>query len=669
MSDRVPSETALSTNAESFSVVINSGRFLALLQLLFLSQLYISRRMANAVTSQASGSIFHRHVPNIEHNVTLRIPQREAYRITKQHFEHCGEAAVLQLPVGCGKTGVICMLPFGIARKRVLVVAPNLVIREGLYNALSLSSKSCFWRKFGIYPVQEDGPFTAILDGGSANVSDLSMSHFVVANVQQLIAGRCSWLDRLPDDFFDMLIIDEGHHNAAQSWLRVINKFHQAKVISLTATPFRGDKKRLVGKVIYRYPFSDAMSHGYIKRLRAISVTPTKLKFTQDTNQQEFDLEEILRLSEHSWFRNGVALSEECNREIVRSSIQQCLALREKTNDRHQVIAATCSVRHADQVAANYRDYGWATETIHSKMSAQHRRNVMAKLRGGRLDGIVQVQVLGEGFDHPPLSVAAVFRPFRSLSPYIQFVGRIMRAYGQNLGIVVTHAGLNNHLRWSEFKLLDTGDQDLFHALTEPELLTEEELAQQRQDKVARYESTTEVEEEPVAELEITNTGITHEVHDSFTSAATPTSLFAEVANETQEAGSTEFSTSVNEPAGTPRRMPFRNPQEERREVRREIHSETQRRVMAILRQQRLHPFGWQVRKNVPGIPRTKNYLAIRMLFIRELRRRANIPPRKQRDDWTLEETIMAFDELPATDMQVRKILETYLKGGKQWPE
>ena len=58
----------------------------------------------------------------------------------------------------------------------------------------------------------------------------------------------------------------------------------------------------------------------------------------------------------------------------------------------------------------------------------------------------VQVQKLGEGFDHPKLSVAAIFRPFRSLAPYIQFVGRILRVVVQNdpthpdnYGHIVTH--------------------------------------------------------------------------------------------------------------------------------------------------------------------------------------------------------------------------------------
>ena len=60
------------------------------------------------------------------------------------------------------------------------------------------------------------------------------------------------------------------------------------------------------------------------------------------------------------------------------------------------------------------------------------RRQSLASLRNGTLDCIIQVQMLGEGFDHPKLSVAAIFRPFRTLAPYIQFVGRIMRVVVQN---------------------------------------------------------------------------------------------------------------------------------------------------------------------------------------------------------------------------------------------
>ena len=39
----------------------------------------------------------------------------------------------------------------------------------------------------------------------------------------------------------------------------------------------------------------------------------------------------------------------------------------------------------------------------------------------------MHVRMLGEGFDHKRLSVAVIMKPFRSLAPFSQFVGRAMR--------------------------------------------------------------------------------------------------------------------------------------------------------------------------------------------------------------------------------------------------
>src|SRR5947209_13790638 len=99
-------------------------------------------------------------------------------------------------------------------------------------------------------------------------------------------------------------------------------------------------------------------------------------------------------------------------------------------------------------------------------MDEDSQEAVLERLRTGGLDCIVQVQMLGEGFDHPRLSVAAIFRPFRSLAPYIQFVGRIMRVVTQNdpthpdnLGHVVTHLGMNLDQRLKEFKQFEKDDE------------------------------------------------------------------------------------------------------------------------------------------------------------------------------------------------------------------
>jgi superfamily II DNA or RNA helicase len=74
-----------------------------------------------------------------------------------------------------------------------------------------------------------------------------------------------------------------------------------------------------------------------------------------------------------------------------------------------------------------YRERGYAAEVISSDMRQEDRAAILQRLRSNTLDCIVQVNILGEGFDWPQLSVVAIFRPFRSLSPYVQFVGRVMR--------------------------------------------------------------------------------------------------------------------------------------------------------------------------------------------------------------------------------------------------
>lgn len=416
------------------------------------------------------GELFQTALANIESNDLLREPQQQAHRRVREHFAHGGMPAIIQIPVGCGKTGIISTLPFGIASGRVLVIAPNLTIRKGISDALDITSRECFWAKTRVLSDFTKGPYVAVLDGLDANLHDCIESHFVVTNIQQLASSADRWLPQFPPDFFDMIFVDEGHHAAAASWQKVFRRFPDAKVVSLTATPFRSDQQSLEGEVIYRYPFAQAMVNGFIKQIHSRNAAPSELSFTYKGDTRSHTLQEVLELREEQWFRRGVALSPECNRHIAEASIQRCNALRAQSGVPHQIIAASCSVDHARQVRAIYEECGYRAAEIHSDMSDEEQEAVLDQLRLGRLDCIVQVQMLGEGFDHPRLSVAAIFRPFRSLAPFIQFVGRVMRVVVQNdpdhpdnQGFIVSHVGLNNDARWDEFRELDLEDQALLH--------------------------------------------------------------------------------------------------------------------------------------------------------------------------------------------------------------
>ena len=109
-------------------------------------------------------------------------------------------------------------LPFGIAKGRVLIITPNLTILKGVAAALDITTPNCFWRARKVLKTYQAGPYRAILNGRNANIHDCICSHFVVTNIQQLASSADRWLPQFPDGFFDMILVDEGHHNVADSW-------------------------------------------------------------------------------------------------------------------------------------------------------------------------------------------------------------------------------------------------------------------------------------------------------------------------------------------------------------------------------------------------------------------------------------------------------------------
>lgn len=424
----------------------------------------------------APGTVFVDVMANVEGNHRLRRPQVEAYRAALMHFGHSGDHAVIQLPVGCGKTGTMSMLPFGISMGRALVVAPNLEIARNLKRNFDYSEPDSFFRKTGLLK-NGRGPTCAVLDR-AASIVDCDASDYVVGNIQQIVASdRDKWLAQFPADYFDMVLFDEGHHNAAESWQVISRAFPRAKFASFTATPLRADGKKVEGQLIYRFPIGEAIREGYIKNIATRRLEPVELSFVYEGEEKRYTLSEILKLREEkTWFSKGVALAPECNANIVNAAIQCMRELREGSRIKHQIIAVACSIDHAKAICSLFRERGVSADVLHSKLEPEEISRVRSALERQELDAVVQVLMLGEGADYPSLSVAAIFRPFRSLVPYVQFVGRIMRVLKQdapgdpdNRGFVVSHVGLYVDRWWEELRKLDADDQLFFEALANSE--------------------------------------------------------------------------------------------------------------------------------------------------------------------------------------------------------
>ena len=412
-------------------------------------------------------------------NPSLREPQIDGYSAIREHFATGSGPCYVQLPVGCGKTGLMGLTPFLIAKGRVLIIAPNVTIRDNIRRELNISDPNCFYKKRNVF-IPKDGPYLSELKPG-ANVHDCDEAHIVVANIQQFAGNKNKWYEAFPTDYFDLILVDEGHHNVAQTWKRLFEYFNNSKVVSFTATPMRSDGKVVSGERVYHFGYARSMMMGFISQIDALFVSPTQVTFTAKGETKTLNLKEVMKMREKDWFSKGVALSEECNRSVVNASVQQLYKIRELGSPR-QIIAVACSIRHAKQIATLYHEHGLNVEVLHSDLPNNERDRIEATLRSGLADVVVQVNILGEGYDLPSLSIAAVFRPYRSFSPYVQFVGRILRLanpevpYSEaNRVLLVSHVGLNDDRWWNDFTNFDKEDQDFFREHLQGELEHEPE--------------------------------------------------------------------------------------------------------------------------------------------------------------------------------------------------
>jgi superfamily II DNA or RNA helicase len=415
--------------------------------------------------------------PNIKNNNFLRTPQKEAIAEIVHYYNNEPEEREVGiiLPVGCGKSGLITLSPFAVHSRRTLVVAPGVNIAQQLHDDFDPTQPNMFYIKCKALN-NPPYPEPVRIKGTAANLADLEEADVVITNIQQLQGVDNRWLNALPKDFFDLILFDEAHHNVASSWETLREAFPDAKIINYSATPRRADGQLMAGRIIYSYPIFRAIEEGYVKRLKALMLNPTTLRYVrrEDGEEIEVGLEEVRRLGEEDAdFRRSIVTSKETLNTIVDASIRELDRIRTETNDqRHKIIASALNFEHCIQIVQAYRERGRRAEYVHSRLDGVQNERVFAMLKNHQLDVIVQVRKLGEGFNHPYLSVAAVFSVFSELSPFVQFVGRIMRVIEQNVpnspqnqGTVVFHAGANIARRWVDFQDFSQADQSYFDQL------------------------------------------------------------------------------------------------------------------------------------------------------------------------------------------------------------
>lgn len=255
-----------------------------------------------------------------------------------------------------------------------------------------------------------------------AGYAPMPLAQVQVASVQTLIRR-----DKPPAD---LVVIDECHHATADSYQSILDAYPQARVVGLTATPFRLDGHGLgdlFGELIVAAYAHELCENGVLHHPKVwASKSP--------------DLRGVKVIAGD--YSIG-ALAERTNTQVLNADI---VATWLKRAAGRRTVAFAVDVAHSKAITEAFREAGIPSEHIDGTTPRDERDAILARLASGETLVVSNCMVLTEGWDLPALECAIIARPTASLNLHLQMIGRVMRAAnGKDGAIVLDHAG-NHHV-------------------------------------------------------------------------------------------------------------------------------------------------------------------------------------------------------------------------------
>lgn len=309
---------------------------------------------------------------------------------------------VLALPTGAGKTIIFSEL-IRRAKHPVLVLA----------HRDELLGQACRKIEAALRRNADDRRTVALERGARRAPRDAGV---VVASIRSLHEGRIG--GALAGRDIRLVIYDECHHAVADANRRVLEQIGvfvddwPGTLVGFTATTRRADGRGLgevFEEIVYERSLRQMIDDGYLRPLRGLRFSTSADLSSVTVRGEDFDEDELEE-----------AVDVESRNLLVARAIQEC------TRDR-RTIAFCVTVRHAENLARALRELGVPAAMVCGDMPKPDRARTLQRFHEGGLRVITNVGVLTEGFDDPGVSAVAMVRPTRSVSMYLQCVGRGMR--------------------------------------------------------------------------------------------------------------------------------------------------------------------------------------------------------------------------------------------------
>lgn len=299
--------------------------------------------------------------------------------------------------------------------KRVLIIAH----RRELLNQISKALKAA-------------GVRHSVLAAGYRGIPTTPV---VVASVFTLAKRLKHWPEPA------LIVGDECHHFTPDStWGQVVKHFPKAFLLGVTATPERLDGKGL------GLMFDDMVLGPTVAELTAQGFLSPADVYAPSTP----DLSGLHK-------RAGDFVTNELEGAMDKPSITgSAVSHYTKLAAGKRACVFCVSVKHAKDVAEEFRRAGYNAHHVDGSMDITERDKVIADFEKGVVQVLTSCDLISEGFDIPAIEVAILLRPTQSLALYLQQVGRAIRIHPDKTStIILDHAGnttrhgfIDEHREW-----------------------------------------------------------------------------------------------------------------------------------------------------------------------------------------------------------------------------
>ncbi len=313
----------------------------------------------------------------------------------------------------------------------------------------------------------------------------LIISKDSIGRVQNL-ARLDSWLAGEKEIF---LVVDEAHHSTAKTYRRVIDyvksKVANVKLIGLTATPFRTaeNEQGLLARI-----FKDGTSDGQtikndigiaykvdLKELisrRILSYPHFEAYYTDE----EYGVD--LGISAWESIQQLDTLPQDIAQKIAESGPRNKLIVEtylKKADEYGQTIVFAVNIDHAIALTKLFNLAGIKAKYVVSSIkdagtgvsiSPKEINENIEAYKAGKVQVLVNVNILTEGIDLPMTKTVFLARPTVSTILMTQMIGRALRgekAGGSNIAYIVSFVdNWNEHIAWVSPDTIFTGSGNEF---------------------------------------------------------------------------------------------------------------------------------------------------------------------------------------------------------------